>query len=103
MRRRDFLGMAAASVFVPQFGRWYRQVSGLILPEWELTVPHAGWMGHGTALFVNDKVIRPRLVVDHNIPCDRAYLRAPHLLHNFNVRVGFNEPPPLQQFTLYVK
>lgn len=33
MNRRDFVGIAAASIFAPRFGRWYRQGSGLMVPE----------------------------------------------------------------------
>jgi len=33
VNRRSFLGAAAASIFAPKFGSWYRQRSGLIVPE----------------------------------------------------------------------
>lgn len=33
MNRRNFLGIAGASIFAPIFGRWYRQGSGLVVPE----------------------------------------------------------------------
>lgn len=41
MNRRDFLGIAAASIFAPQFGRWYRQGSGLLVRDVE---PPQGWV-----------------------------------------------------------
>lgn len=46
MNRRDFLGIAAASIFAPRFGRWYRQGSGLIVRDVEAeqpTVTHTGF------------------------------------------------------------
>lgn len=33
MRRRDFLRAAGVAIFAPQFGRWYRRGSGLVVPE----------------------------------------------------------------------
>ncbi len=33
MNRRNFLGAAAASVFAPQFGRWFARSSGILLRE----------------------------------------------------------------------
>lgn len=38
MDRRGFLGaltVAAGGIFVPQFGRWFRQGSGLLTPDWQ--------------------------------------------------------------------
>lgn len=32
MNRRNFFGIAGASIFAPIFGRWYRQGSGLVVP-----------------------------------------------------------------------
>lgn len=48
MKRRDFLGIAASSIFAPVFGRWYRQGSGLLVREegvWttDLIPAPAGW------------------------------------------------------------
>lgn len=33
MKRRDFIGAAAASIFAPKFGKWYQQGSGLLTPS----------------------------------------------------------------------
>lgn len=76
MKRRDFLGMAAASVFVPQFGRWYRQSSGLVTPGWELMVPTAHSSLVSSFVYVNGAPIRPQVVVDHMCAPQMAYLRA---------------------------
>lgn len=48
MRRREFLGAAAASIFAPVFGSWYRQGSGLLVREegvWttDLIPAPSGW------------------------------------------------------------
>lgn len=40
MNRRAFLGIAAASVFAPKFGRWYRQGSGLIVRDLQVAQPY---------------------------------------------------------------
>lgn len=56
MNRRAFLGIAAASIFAPQFGRWYRQGSGLLVRDagvvsWPpTTLPPDGWMTSTDAL-----------------------------------------------------
>lgn len=39
MNRREFFGLAAASIFAPKFGRWYRQGSGLLVPATTLSPP----------------------------------------------------------------
>lgn len=33
MKRRDFIGAAAASIFAPKFGKWYQQGSGIIVRD----------------------------------------------------------------------
>lgn len=33
MNRRQFFGLAASSIFVPVYGKWYRQGSGLLVAE----------------------------------------------------------------------
>lgn len=52
MNRRDFFGIAAASIFAPRFGRWYRQGSGLIVRDVEAPQTWA-------------PVPPPRLTVEH--------------------------------------
>lgn len=32
MNRRQFFGLAASSIFVPVYGKWYRQGSGVLVP-----------------------------------------------------------------------
>lgn len=33
MNRRQFFGLAASSIFVPVYGKWYRQGSGLLVAQ----------------------------------------------------------------------
>ena len=51
MNRRDFLGIAAASIFAPKFGQWYRQGSGLIVREIEPQWKPVGAAGYYTEQF----------------------------------------------------
>ncbi len=43
MKRRDFLGAAAASVFAPQFGRWFARSSGVLVGSTELVAAFPTW------------------------------------------------------------
>lgn len=46
MNRRTFAGLTLAAiggVFAPRFGRWYRQGSGLLVPEPWVTVRGGAW------------------------------------------------------------
>ena len=50
MNRRLFLGFSLAAVggvFVPKYGRWYRQGSGVLVPntDWIMNPDMAEWIG----------------------------------------------------------
>lgn len=57
MKRRAFLGAAAATIFAPTFGRWYRRGSGVLVPIAPPPAP-ANYLVlrdiHGTALSMHE-------------------------------------------------
>lgn len=66
MKRRAFLGAAAATIFAPTFGRWYRRGSGLLVPP---PVPDFAIVPFGAVLRV-ERVDGERIFLTHDQPVD---------------------------------
>ena len=111
MNRRGFLGMslaAAGMVFVPRFGRWHRQGSGLYIPTGHELVLYEGgrvWKripfhpeDHDTSLFIpDDRTLT--WSATYPTPCGPVTEVGTDTVRVWNGTLTFQWPHPLVRFT----